>query len=150
MQRIEPGGVSWSALGGYKGQGKYYDTEWNLNGKERKVVPGYYTTVVTDMAMDWLKDQSAEKPWCLFIGHKAPHSFYTPEPKYEHTFDDVRVPYPATAFMLDDKPAWIKQRLCTWNGIYGPLFDWRRMMYWTTPFAAGCFRPAAICQASEN
>lgn len=110
----------------HKGQGQYFDTEWNLNGKERKVIKGYYTTVVTDMALDWLKTQSADKPWCAFIGHKAPHSFYTPEPKYEHTFDDVRVPYPATAFMLDDKPAWIKQRLNTWHGIYGPLFDWRK------------------------
>ncbi|MEZ5387666.1 MAG: sulfatase [Prosthecobacter sp.] len=110
----------------HKGQGKYFDTEWNLNGKERKVIPGYYTTIVTDLAMDWLKQQSPDKPWCACIGHKAPHSFYTPEPKYEHAFDDVRVPYPATAFMLDDKPAWIKQRLYTWHGIYGPLFDWRK------------------------
>lgn len=110
----------------HKGQGSYFDTEWNLNGKERKVIKGYYTTVVTDLAMDWLKQQSAEKPWCAFIGHKAPHSFYTPEPKYEHSFDDVRVPYPATAFHLDDKPAWMKQRLYTWHGIYGPLFEWRK------------------------
>jgi N-acetylglucosamine-6-sulfatase len=110
----------------HKGQGKYFDTEWNLNGKERKVIPGYYTTVVTDLALDWLKQQSADKPWCACIGHKAPHSFYTPEPKYEHAFDDVRVPYPATAFMLDDKPKWITQRLNTWHGIYGPLFDWRK------------------------
>ena len=110
----------------HKGQGKYFDTEWNLNGKERKVIPGYYTTVVTDLAMDWLKQQSREKPWCAFVGHKAPHSFYTPEPKYEHAFDDVRVPYPATAFQLEDKPAWIKQRLHTWHGIYGPLFEWRK------------------------
>jgi len=110
----------------HKGQGSYFDTEWNLNGKERKVIKGYYTTVVTDLAMDWLKQQSTEKPWCAFIGHKAPHSFYTPEPKYEHSFDDVRVPYPATAFQLDDKPAWMKQRLHTWHGIYGPLFEWRK------------------------
>jgi arylsulfatase A-like enzyme len=68
----------------HKGQGKYFDTEWNLHGKERKVIKGYYTTVVTDLAMDWLKQQSTDKPWCAFIGHKAPHSFYTPEPKYEH------------------------------------------------------------------
>jgi N-acetylglucosamine-6-sulfatase len=60
------------------------------------------------------------------LGHKAPHSFYTPEPKYEKIFADVRVPYPATAFQLDDKPAWIKDRLHTWHGIYGPLFDWRK------------------------
>jgi|UniRef100_UPI003783FFE5 arylsulfatase A-like enzyme len=110
----------------HKGQGKYFDTEWSLHGKERKVIKGYYTTVVTDLAMDWLKQQSTEKPWCAFIGHKAPHSFYTPEPKYEHSFDDVRVPYPATAFQLDDKPAWMKQRLHTWHGIYGPLFEWRK------------------------
>lgn len=110
----------------HKGQGKYFDTEWNLNGKERKVIPGYYTTVVTDLALDWLKQQSADKPWCACIGHKAPHSFYTPEPKYEHAFDDVRVPYPDTAFHLEDKPKWITQRLNTWHGIYGPLFDWRK------------------------
>lgn len=109
----------------HKGQGKYFDTEWNLGGK-RQVIPGYYTTVVTDLAMDWLSKQDSGKPWCAFIGHKAPHSFYTPEPRYEHVFDDVRVPYPATAFQLDDKPAWIQQRLRTWHGIYGPLFEWRK------------------------
>lgn len=111
----------------HKGQGKYFDTEWSLHGKERKVIPGYYTTVVTDLAMDWLKSVSGkDKPWAVCVGHKAPHSFYTPEPKYEHSFDDVRVPYPATAFQLDDKPAWLKQRLHTWHGIYGPLFEWRK------------------------
>lgn len=110
----------------HKGQGKYFDTEFNFNGQKREVVKGYYTTIVTDMTLDWLKKQNADKPWCMFLGHKAPHSFYTPEPKYEHTFDDVRVPYPDTAFHLDDKPKWIKERLYTWHGIYGPLFDWRK------------------------
>jgi N-acetylglucosamine-6-sulfatase len=28
--------------------------------------------------------------------------------------------------MLEDKPAWIKERLYTWHGIYGPLFEWRK------------------------
>ncbi len=109
----------------HKGQGKYWGTEFNFNGKERKVLDGYYTTVVTDMALDWLK-QSRDKPFCLMLGHKAPHSFYYPEPKYEHKFDDVKIEYPKSAFMLDDKPDWIKQRLSTWHGIYGPLFDYRK------------------------
>jgi N-acetylglucosamine-6-sulfatase len=60
------------------------------------------------------------------LGHKAPHSFYVPEPKYAHSFDTVDVRYPATAFLLDDKPAWFKTRLYTWHGIYGPLFDFRK------------------------
>jgi N-acetylglucosamine-6-sulfatase len=108
----------------HKGQGKYFDTEFNVDG-ERKVIPGYYTHIVTQLASDWIK-KPRDKPWCLMLGHKAPHSFYTPEPKYEHTFDDVRVPYPKSAFMLDDKPKWYKDRLHTWHGIYGPLFEWRK------------------------
>ena len=60
------------------------------------------------------------------VGHKAPHSFYFPEEKYQHTFDDVEIKYPESAFNLDDKPAWFKKRLDTWHGIYGPLFDWRK------------------------
>jgi len=111
----------------HRGQGKYFDTEFRANDGERKVVPGYYTTVVTDMAIDWMEEQEdSDKPFLLMLGHKAPHSFYFPEPKYEKAFDHVRVPYPQTAFQLDDKPKWIKQRLSTWHGIYGPLFDWRK------------------------
>ena len=110
----------------HKGQGKYFDTEWNFGGKKREVVKGYYTTVITDMALDWLKKDHSGKPWALCVGHKAPHSFYTPEEKYAHTFDSVRVPYPQTAFELGDKPAWMKERLYTWHGIYGPLFEWRK------------------------
>lgn len=111
----------------HRGQGKYFDTEFRINSGERKVVPGYYTTVVTDMAIDWMKRQEEkDAPFLLMIGHKAPHSFYFPEPKYQHAFDDVRIPYPESAFQLEDKPTWIKQRLSTWHGIYGPLFDWRK------------------------
>jgi len=112
----------------HRGQGQYFDTEFRENNGERKVVPGYYTNVVTDMAIDWMQQQESEseQPFLLMLGHKAPHSFYFPEPKYERVFDGVRVPYPRTAFQLDDKPTWMKLRLNTWHGIYGPLFEWRK------------------------
>jgi N-acetylglucosamine-6-sulfatase len=108
----------------HKGQGKYFDTEFNIDGR-RRVVPGYYTVEVTRMAEEWLR-KPRQKPFLLMLGHKAPHSFYTPEPKYAHAFDHVEVPYPDTAFQLDDNPAWVKDRLDTWHGIYGPLFDFRK------------------------
>lgn len=117
-------GFNWFVT--HKGQGKYFDTEFCFHGGERKVMKGYYTTVVTDMAEEWLRRDRGAKPWCMFVGQKAPHSFYFPEPKHQHAFDAVRIPYPETAFMLDDKPAWIKERLYTWHGIYGPLFEWRK------------------------
>jgi arylsulfatase A-like enzyme len=110
----------------HKGQGKYFDTEFNVDG-ERKVVPGYYTHVVTDLAEKWIRGPAAgDKPFLLMLGHKAPHSFYFPEPKYEHAFDNVDVQYPETAFKLTDKPKWFLDRLDTWHGIYGPLFEYRK------------------------
>jgi N-acetylglucosamine-6-sulfatase len=109
----------------HKGQGTYFDTEFNINGQERRVVPGYYTTNVTDMAIQWLQ-QERDRPFVLMLGQKAPHSFYLPEPKYEHVFDDVEVHYPQTAFDLGGKPAWMTKRLYTWHGIYGPIFAWRK------------------------
>ena len=121
----------------HKGQGKYFDTEFNVDG-DRRVVPGYYTTVVTDMALDWLKRERT-KPFLLILGQKAPHSFYTPEAKYEHTFDDVKIEYPASAFALGDKPTWIKDRLYTWHGIYGPLFEWRKKFPDDSPAAVKDF-----------
>ncbi len=128
----------------HKGQGKYFDTEFNFNGEDRHIVPGYYTNVVTDMALDWMNQQK-ERPFLLMLGHKAPHSFYIPEPKYEHAFDDVTISYPATAFMLDDKPAWFKTRLNTWHGIYGPLFDFRKQFPDSRPEAVKDF--AAMTRA---
>ena len=109
----------------HKGQGQYFDTAFNVDGAGAAVVPGYYTTVVTDMALDWLK-RDREKPFLLMVGQKAPHSFYFPEPKYEHAYDDVEVNYPHSAFLLTDKPAWMTARRTTWHGIYGPLFEWRK------------------------
>jgi N-acetylglucosamine-6-sulfatase len=110
----------------HRGQGRYWDNEFRANGGERKVVKGYYTTVVTDMAEDWIRGRDRAKPWALILGHKAPHSFYNPEPKYEKAFDGAQIAYPRSAFELDDKSDWYKERLDTWHGIYGPLFEYRK------------------------
>jgi arylsulfatase A-like enzyme len=110
----------------HKGQGRYFDTEWNVNGERRETLPGYYTTVATDLCLEWLRSRPAGRPWALCLGHKAPHSFYFPEWKYAHTFADVSVPYPASAARLEGKPDWIRERLPTWHGIHGPLFEWRK------------------------
>jgi arylsulfatase A-like enzyme len=108
----------------HKGQGKYFDNQFNINGR-RETKKGYYTHVVTDLAIDYLK-QKRTQPFLLMMGHKAPHSFYIPEPKYAKLFEDVKFEYPKSAFMLQGKPEWIKTRRTTWHGIYGPLFDYRK------------------------
>ncbi len=109
----------------HKGQGKYYDTEFNVNGT-RRVLKGYYTSRITDVAVDWLRAREGDEPFLLMIGHKAPHGPFVPEKKYETVFDRVMVPYPQSGFDLAGKPDWIRERLATWHGIYGPLYGFRK------------------------
>jgi N-acetylglucosamine-6-sulfatase len=123
----------------HKGQGQYFDTTFRINGGESRVIPGYYTHVVTDLADQWIRGRSADRPWSIMVGHKAPHSFYLPEDKYKDAFRDMQIPYPASAFMLDDKPAWYRDRLPTWHGIYGPLFDYRKQFPDRTPAGVTAF-----------
>ena len=110
----------------HKGQGDYFDTEFNINGQS-KVVKGYYTDVITEMTQQYLREErSGDAPFCLIMGHKAPHTPFTPAPKYANLFDDISVDYPHTAFDLKGKPKWIEQRLDTWHGIYGPIYGFRK------------------------
>jgi N-acetylglucosamine-6-sulfatase len=116
-----PGFDYWAS---HKGQGDYYDTEFNVNG-QRTVKRGYYTHRVTDMAVGWLKKRH-DRPFLLILGHKAPHTPFTPEEKYRHIYDHIEIEYPETAFALQGKPEWVKQRIDTWHGIYGPLYGFRK------------------------
>jgi len=123
-----PGFDYWAS---HKGQGKYYDTQFNINGS-RMVKKGYYTHRVTDMAVDWLQ-QKHDKPFLLILGHKASHTPFTPEKKYRSIYDDIEIKYPKTAFALQGKPEWVKQRIDTWHGIYGPLYGFRKEFPDTSP-----------------
>lgn len=116
-----PGFDYWAS---HAGQGRYYDTTWNVDG-ERRVLRGYYTDVVTDLALDWLGAQSGDRPFLLVVGHKAPHGPFVPEDAYAAEYDGVEVAYPESGFAIDDKPDWIEERLTTWHGIYGPLYGFR-------------------------
>lgn len=107
----------------HRGQGNYFDNEFNEDGHRRKI-PGYYTTVVTDHAVEWLH-RSRSQPFLLILGHKAPHGGpIQPEPRFEHALDEVPVPRPANAddYAAADKPTWLKESFPTWHGLGGPLY----------------------------
>lgn len=119
--RQRPGFDFWMS---HRGQGNYWDNEFNING-QRRVLTGYYTTVITQAAVDWLRGPH-EQPWLLIVGHKAPHGGpIVPEPKYEHAFDAKPVVRPANADSYraaDEKPAWLEKSYPTWHGLGGPLY----------------------------
>ncbi|MBI3682106.1 MAG: sulfatase [Acidobacteria bacterium] len=116
--QARPGFHFWAS---HKGQGKYNDTEFNINGK-RQVLEGYYSHRVTGLALDWIR-RDHRTPFLLIIGHKAPHGVWIPEKKYERLFDNVPIGKPKTAYStLPGKPAWVRERIKTWHGIEGPLY----------------------------
>ena len=107
----------------HRGQGNYFDNEFNSDGV-RKKYPGYYTTVVTEHALEWLGARH-EKPFLLILGHKAPHGGpIQPEPRFEHSLDATPIPRPMTAddYAADGKPSWLKESFSTWHGLGGPLY----------------------------
>jgi N-acetylglucosamine-6-sulfatase len=63
-----PGIDHWVSV---KGQGNYFDPEFNVNGRREKI-PGYFTDIFNRFALDYLK-QKHDKPYLLYLSHKAVH-----------------------------------------------------------------------------
>jgi arylsulfatase A-like enzyme len=80
------------------GQGQYYNPPMFRNGR-RIVHPGYVTEIITDLALDWLKNgRDKSKPFLLMVHHKAPHREWEPSLKNVSMYDGVKWPEPPTLF----------------------------------------------------
>jgi arylsulfatase A-like enzyme len=94
----DPAGFDhWERL---EGQGPYYNPPMKSPGGVRKL-EGYTTTLITDLALDWLDEQTesdSDEPFLMIVGHKAPHRRWHPEPAEFDTYEDVVFPEPATLF----------------------------------------------------
>lgn len=92
----EPTGFDyWDIL---TGQGDYYNPVFINNG-ERECVLGYSTNIVTDKAIEWLENgRDKDKPFCLFLHHKAPHRSWMPDLQDLDLYNDVTYPLPETFY----------------------------------------------------
>ncbi len=78
------------------GQGNYYNPDFLQMDGSRKRRPGYCTDLVTDLALDWLKEKrDPKKPFLLMCQHKAPHRNWAPAARHFKLYQD-EVPEPAT------------------------------------------------------
>lgn len=74
----QAGFSEWATVPG--GGGPYVDQEFVHNG-ERKRMPGFKTDVVTDFAIDFLKQQKNGYPFYLLVPFYAPHTPYNFQPE---------------------------------------------------------------------
>jgi len=94
----------WAVL---PGQGLYYNPDM-IFPDGRKRIDGYCTDVVTDLAVDWLKNKrKKDKPFMLMVQHKAPHRNWMPALRHLDLYDDLEIPEPPTLFdrWEDNAPA---------------------------------------------
>jgi len=80
------------------GQGVYYNPDFINMDSSRVKMPGYVTEVITDEALRWLEKNRTtnKKPFCLVIGHKAPHREWQPDIQDLHAFDGKSFEVPKT------------------------------------------------------
>ena len=89
----EPTGFDYYAV--LPGQGVYHNPAF-LTAKGMETITGYATDVITDKAIDFLKTRPNEKPFLLFLHHKAPHREWSPDARHAHLYDGVEIPEPET------------------------------------------------------
>lgn len=86
---------SWAVL---PGQGLYYNPDM-ITEEGQVTIEGYCTDIVTDMAVDFLKEKRDEKkPFMLMVQHKAPHRNWMPALRHLNLYDDIEIPEPSTLF----------------------------------------------------
>ncbi|HEY7329122.1 MAG TPA: sulfatase [Gemmataceae bacterium] len=81
------------------GQGVYYNPPMIRNGQRVKH-DGYTTDIITDLALDWLKQRDKDKPFLLMVHNKAPHREW--EPALRHLGHDKDRQYPLPDTLFDD------------------------------------------------
>ena len=84
----------WSIL---QGQGRYFNPIFITDGK-KETVKGYVTDVITDKALDFLKNRKKDQPFCLMYHHKAPHREWNPDAKHAKMYEDQTIPLPETFY----------------------------------------------------
>ncbi len=121
----------------FKGQGVYYNPEFNINGKKVKhAESSYITDLLTNYATQWM-DKQQDKPFFLYLSHKGVHAEFAPAKRHKDKYKDMKIPYPASMYLtrsesskiwgdipqppqnvnLKDMPEWVKKQRYSWHGV---------------------------------
>ncbi len=94
--QCEPKGFDYFYV--FRGQGEYYNPVLKSHLSDGKYLreEGYATNLVTKHAIDFLEQRDPDKPFCLYVHHKAPHRNWMPDIKYLDLYEDVTFPLPET------------------------------------------------------
>lgn len=75
-------------------QGEYHNPRF-LSEKGIRIVEGYATDIITDLALAWIESLEGDAPWCVLVYHKAPHRPWEPDEAHAGMYADP-IPVPET------------------------------------------------------
>ncbi len=109
----------------FKGQGEYFPGQNGLNVNGRRVPQtGYITDEMTDYALDWLTTRDKDRPFFLYLSHKAVHDNFSPPPRLMGKYENETVEFPATMANTKEnyegKPMWVYNQRNSWHGVDFP------------------------------
>ncbi len=91
-----PGFDHWES---FRGQGVYFNPTLNINGTHVTYEDSTYTTdLLTDHAINWLKERDTKKPFFLYLSHKAVHGLYEPAKRHLGKYANVELELPPSFF----------------------------------------------------
>lgn len=110
----------------FPGQGTYYPenafgqtTMLNVNG-ESVAQQGYITDELTDYALKFLTQRDGDRPFFLYLSHKAVHATFEPAERHAGQYSQAEIklgtPPPADA----DVPMWVRNQHNSWHGAAFP------------------------------
>ncbi len=104
-EKAKPGYDVWK---GFHAVGPYFNPTLSGTG-EPKQYKGFTDDVLAELAADYIKKAAKEdKPFCVFVGLKAPHLPFQFPPRYNHTFDKTNISKPVSYdedYVMNNKPA---------------------------------------------
>lgn len=127
--RPRPGFDHWES---FKGQGKYYAPQLNINGEQVQYDSSVYITdLLTEHALEWMKNRKSDKPFFLYLSHKAVHAEFAPAERHLDSYADEKIFYPPSfesskPQVSGKNPGKAPFRTDTYYG-EGRMPDWQKM-----------------------
>ena len=117
--RPRPGFNHWES---FRGQGIYYNPTLNIDGKQVAYKDStYITDLLTEHAVGWLNNRDKNKPFFLYLSHKAVHAPFYPAKRHAGMYANKKYSLPPTYWQtLNDEyktlkwPEWVKQQRYSW------------------------------------
>ncbi len=117
-----PGFDHWES---FKGQGVYYGVKLNINGKHVQYDKDVYTTdLLTEHAKEWIDQRDPEKPFFVYLSHKAVHAKFAPAKRHKGIYAGHKAPVPATfeqtktgEYRALKWPEWVAKQRVSWHGV---------------------------------